>query len=155
MTATIQMPAQADVVELINDLLGLDTQAKPAQAAEICSIAEYVDGDGAAVGYMACDLASGCRLGAALTQVPAGRVDEAIKEKAIPDMLAENLGEIFNICVNLVTPEDGTRVVLGRTAHGASSPHYAELKERLDAATKVDIGMEVARYGHCTLIIAG
>lgn len=154
-TVTIQPPSVSEVTELMTDLFGLAvTEAKP-PAAEIYSIAEFIDGSGSPVGHMAFDLGGGCRLGAALTQVPAGRVDEAVGEGAMPDNLAENLSEIFNICVNLIVPADGARVVLGKVAHGPSSENFAALKERLDAGSPAEFGFNVTRYGACRLLIGG
>lgn len=149
-TASLQAPAASEVHDLMNGLFGLQIKEIPAQTADVFSIAEYVDESGAPVAYLASDLASGCRLGAALTQVPAGRVDEAVNEGAIPDNLAENLYEVFNISVNLVTPE-GTRIVLGRVVHGPASDGFAELKEKLEAASRTEYGFDVTRYGACTL----
>ncbi|MEZ6063437.1 MAG: hypothetical protein R3C19_24075 [Planctomycetaceae bacterium] len=154
-TITIKTPTAEKVTALVHGLLGLDVKPAPSEAGEVCSIAEYVDQDGTAVGYCACDLASACRLAAALTQIPAGRVDEAIKDGVLPESFAENLDEIFNICVNLVVPSDGSRVVLGRTAHGPASEHFAELKAAHDSGTRKDFGFEVARYGRCHFDVSG
>ena len=94
---TIQAPACSEVTELMKDLFGLNVSESSPTVHPLYSIAEYCNPDGEAVGYMACDLATSCRLGAALTQVPAGRVDEAVKDGAMPENLAENLYEVFNI----------------------------------------------------------
>ena len=82
--STISIPPATEVSELISGLLGLDTSECAAQDAAPFSIAEFVNEAGEPVGYIACDLAGGCRLGAALTQIPAGRVDEAITHAAGP-----------------------------------------------------------------------
>ena len=114
----------------------------------------YVNEAGEAVGFIACDLAGGCRLGAALTQIPAGRVDEAIEENVMPETLAENLSEVFNVSVNLIAPEDGSRVVLGRCAHGDTSSDYSDLHAGLESAEKKVYSFEVARYGVCCFVVA-
>ncbi len=150
---TIEAPSAKDVNDLMQGLFGLDVKKVDVPDAEIHSIAEYVDDDGNAVGFLAFDLAGGCRLGAALTQVPAGRVDEAIAESAIPENLAENLDEVFNISVNLITPEEGGRMVLGRSAHGASAEHHAALIEALGQREQTKYGFDVTRYGVCSLTI--
>ena len=153
-TTAIQAPKANDVTKMMHDLLGLDVTAAKPDAADIYSIAEYVDEAGAVVGYIASDLAGGCRLGAALTQVPVGRVDEAVKDGEMPESLAENLSEIFNVSVNLLAASEGSRIVLGRAAHGSSAEHFEELNTKLDSLTKTDFGFEVARYGVCRLVVA-
>ena len=153
MSATIQAPSTDDVIKMMHDLLGLDVNESKPAATELYSIGEYVDESGAVAGYIACDLATGCRLGASLTQVPVGRVDEAVSDGAMPDSLAENLSEIFNVGVNLLTSAEGGRVVLGRTAHGSSSEHFAELSSKLEALSKSEFGFDVARYGACALTV--
>lgn len=151
---TIQAPACSEVTELMKDLFGLNVSESSPTVHPLYSIAEYCNPDGEAVGYMACDLATGCRLGAALTQVPAGRVDEAVKDGAMPENLAENLYEVFNISVNLIAPE-GVRLVLNRVAQINQTDTYNELKEKLEAAQSTQYGFDVARYGVCCLTIAG
>lgn len=132
-------------------LFGLDITDKAAVDSEPYSIAEYVDEAGDVAGYLSCDLASGCRLAAALTQIPAGRVDEAIGDGAIDDNLAENLNEVFNISVALLAPADGSRVVLKRVLHGSGSEGFSEAVAALNGRDRTDYSFEVARYGDCHL----
>ena len=153
-TATIQEPTAESVIGLIEGLLGLDVSEKNVDGGDIYSIAEYVDPDGQPVGYIACDLGTACRLGASLTQIPAGRVDEALSDGALPESIAENFDEVFNICVNLIVSGDGARIVLGRTAHGTGSENFEALNSgRADMQTSA-FSFDVARYGECRLEIA-
>lgn len=153
MTTTVTLPAITEVVQMMNDLFDLETKEAQLPASEIFSIAEFVDEAGEIVGFMACDLATGCRMGCALTQIPAGRVDEAVKDAELPESIAENLSEIFNINVNLIAASAGSRVVLGRVAHASDAALFAELNEQLQSRTKTDFGFEIARYGACNLSI--
>ena len=152
-TVTIEAPSEKDVLELMGGMFGLDVTPAADDGSEIHSVAEYVNDAGEAVGFMAFDLAGGCRVGAALTQVPAGRVDEAVSEGTIPENLAENVDEIFNIAVNLIAPEDGSRIVLGRSAHGPKAEHHAALMEALGTKQQTKLCFDIARYGVCQLTI--
>ena len=118
--SAIHAPSLDDVVDLMHGLFALEVKPFAKTTEAIYSIAEYANKAGEVVGYIGCDLAGGCRLGAALTQVPAGRVAEAVAEGAIPESLVENLNEVFNISVNLIVPADGSRVVFKRAVHGSS-----------------------------------
>ena len=111
---TTSLTTKDQVVQLLSDLYGLDVSEIEPSTPRIYSIAEYLNEESKAVGYIACDLETGCRLGAALTQIPAGRVEEAVKDGAMPDSIMENLHEVLNICVNLLTATGGGRVLLGR-----------------------------------------
>ena len=152
---SVQAPAFEEVAELMGGLFDLEIKSSSPITSDVYSIAEYTNEAGAVVGYVACDLAGGCRLGAALTQVPAGRADEAIKEGVIPDSLAENLNEVLNISVNLIVPDDGSRLVLNRTVHGANAGDFAAMKEGIDSRTQSEFCFEIARYGACRMIVAG
>lgn len=154
MSALIEHPQPTEVMEFVNGLLGLAVTESNESGSPANSVAEYVNANGDAVGYVTVDLAGGCRLGAALTQIPAGRVDEAISEGAIPDSLAENLDEVFNICVNLIHSANEERVVLGRSYHGEAANDVISTVAAVDDAEKAQYVIDVARYGACTLTIA-
>ncbi|GAB5443764.1 MAG: hypothetical protein Fues2KO_41130 [Fuerstiella sp.] len=151
MTATLNAPPAAEVSDLMRGLFGLAITDKAAADFQPYSIAEYVDESGDVAGYLSCDLASGCRMAAALTQIPAGRVDEAISDGAIDENLAENLNEVFNISVALLAPADGSRVVLKRVLHGSGSEGFSEAAAALNDRDCTDYAFEVARYGDCYL----
>ncbi|MEZ6132890.1 MAG: hypothetical protein R3C59_29830 [Planctomycetaceae bacterium] len=150
MSTAIASTAQ-NVIELMHGLLGLDVVAAPAADFETTSIAEYVDEDGAVAGYISCDLATSCRLGAALTQVPAGRADEAMKEGAIPENLSENMDEIFNISVNLITSRDGRRIRLGQIVHCREDDTLTAARAAMVNLRDELVSFNVARYGLCRM----
>lgn len=142
-----------DVKDFINGMLGAQISITDKPASDVYSIAEYVSEGGSVLGYVGCDLAASCRLGAALTHVPAGRADEAIAEGVIGDSLAENLYEILNVGMNLVRAADGSRVLLGRIAHGSTAEFYADLIAGLEASTRSNVTFDVPRYGACMIVV--
>lgn len=153
MPATQSSPSAAEVHSLLHGLFGLNVTETDVAMEEPFVLAEYADETDVVVGYMACDLATGGRLGAALTQVPAGRVDEVVREKALPESLSENLFEVFNICVNLVAPLDGRRLVLRRIC-SVGDPDFDAVKSALDERQSTSFGFSLARYGECCLTIS-
>ncbi len=152
-TLIIRHPPVKEVIRLMKALSPQPISQAEVRDAPIHSIGEYVADDGAAAGYISCDLTGGCCLGAALTLVPFGVVKEAVNNGAIPESLSDNLDEIFNVCVNLLTPTDGRRLVLSRTVHGDSS-ELEELTTQLQDRTIVSYGITIQRYGDCQLSIA-
>lgn len=147
-------PAVSDVVRLVRGLFALGVSEKEVAERPCCSIAEYVNDAGEVAGHIACDLETGCRLAAALTQIPAGRVDEAIGEGSLSENLRENLDEIFNICVNLLTSGDGGRLVLNRVVHGTEHPDIADVQSALSPQQKIRCGFTLDRYGDCCLCVS-
>lgn len=140
--------------ELIGGLIGLELTTCESNLEEIFTLAEYVNDKGDILGYIASDLAGGCRMGSALTHIPPGRADEAIAEGQLPEGLAENFYEILNVSSNLLRPSDGSRVLVGRVTHDSTSELFAEFKAGFDALEKTDIGFEVQRYGVCQISVA-
>lgn len=142
----------ADIASLLHGLFGLEISEIPAVESEIHSIAEFVDETGSSCAYLACDLATSCRLGAALTQIPAGRVDESVRTGSLPESIAENLYEVFNISVNLVAPAHRGRLVLRRVVHQPDEDFDA-VRSALSAVPMHTFGFEIQRYGACSLTV--
>ena len=154
MTATYQLPAGKTVADFLGDLYGLSVSASDASEADFTygAIGVYVNEDGDAQGYVACDIAGGAKLGAALTQVPMGPVEDAIKDGALPENLAENLFEVLNISVNLFEGNDGSRIVFQKLV--TDSAEVGELREKVDACEKVVTTIDIQRYGDGKVMIA-
>lgn len=150
-TNAIQTPEVADIAELMQGLLGLEVEPATDCPQGEYSIAEYRNESEETVAYIACDLLTGCRLGAALTQIPAPRVDEAVATGQMPENVAENLDEIFNISVNLIANPDQGRVTFGGATHGEITD---EMRQKIEALESVEFGFQVERYGNCRLVIS-
>lgn len=152
MISTIQLPNSDQMAELLESLYGLEVTPVPQADADIRVIAEYTDSDGTPVAWLGCDLVGACRMGSALTQIPPSRVEESVSEQVLADTMQENLFEVCNICVNLFVSSAGSRISFSRLLTESDS-------EFADARTSVDageiIGLDVARYGACTLRVAG
>ena len=146
-TPTVVLPSAKDVTELIHGLLGADVKEVPAPDAELYSIAEFRNDNGETVGYLACDLATGCRLAAGLTCIPPNAADDAASSGTIPDNLAQNLDEIFNICVNLIRGDGTQHVALHEVVHGSDADSFAAHQHAIETGETQVFGFEIERYG--------
>lgn len=135
------------VGEFLTNLYGLEITAAPAASSK-CDVpgalATYVDSNGDVKGQMLCDLAAAAKLGAALTQVPMGAVDDALESKSLPANLSENVQEVLNIAVNLLPQTE--RLVLKEVITDFAD---AEVPADPSASLKLDI----QRYGSCGLFL--
>lgn len=146
-------PELSQVTDLMRDLVGLNVQPASGGDTSLHLIAEYVDDGGNPVTRIACDLASGCRMGAALTQVPAGCVKEAVADGAVPANLAENLDEIFNILVNLVATDD-THMVFHRSVQRGTDEEFDVALDAVGESSATEYQFDIDRYGVCRMVIA-
>ena len=112
--ATTTIDAE-EIGKFFTSIFGLDvkltdsTSDAPASGA----YATYVDGDGNEKGHIFCDLAGASILGAALTQIPMGAVEDAVETGEITDSLRENFDEVMNIAVNVFAGKVSGRLSLG------------------------------------------
>ena len=81
---------------------------------EQAAIGYYVDSDQRVQNVMICDFAFANSAGAALSLVPAGVVQQAVRKKDVDENLRDNLREVFNICANLFLSAEGEAVRLER-----------------------------------------
>lgn len=146
----IQIPKLEDVTDLMHGLLGLKVTPATDCPQGDYSVGEYRNDAGETIAYIGCDLESGCRLSAALTQIPASCIAEAVREGRMPENMSENLDEVFNISVNLIAKPDHGRVAFAGAAHGDVS---AEVKEGMAAFEASEYCFEIERYGKCRFVI--
>lgn len=148
MTTDTQSVNAGEIAEFLTGLYGLEIKVE-AEAGAVCetagAMASYVDGEGVERGKILCDLPAAAILGAALTQVPMGAVEDAVASGTLPDNLSENVSEVFNIAVNLLPASQSARLVLKEV-----TTEFGEVPACDEAvALKVD----VQRYGSCKLFL--
>ena len=144
-TTTIFQDASA-VGEFLTTLFGLKTEAVDSEtipADSVYAIALYADDNGDIKACIACDLDCAAKLGAALTQIAIGAVEDAISAGELPDNLKANLSEIFNILVNLFTNQQTERLVLSSFAFGDEATTHLQKSPRNSSGFDLDI----QRYG--------
>ena len=152
MISTTQLPNSDEMAELLESLYGLNVTPVADADDEIHIIAEYKDCSGTPVAWLGCDIAGACRMGSALTQIPPGRADESASEQVIADTMQENLYEVCNICVNLFACSSDARLSFSRLLT-RTDREFEAAKSNVDAGES--IGLDIARYGKCTLKVAG
>ncbi len=154
------MPATAPIVEteefgkFLTDLFALKVQSTDAatDTGSIRATTEYVDSEGVLRGLIACDLACAARLGAALTQIPLGAVEDSLDAGALSDNLAENLAEVLNIAVNLFPECHSQRLVATTTTQGEEASTV--FAEKTAGAAVCSFDIDIQRYGKGVVTIA-
>jgi len=116
---------------------------------DVGGVATYTNDTGEVRGRILADLRGAAILGAALTQIPMGRVDDACKTGQLPDNLQENLSEVLNISVNLLPGHFSQRLVL-------KAVDFQPADDEIEAAKTAAIGLklDVQRYGQCLLLVS-
>jgi len=135
----------ASISSFLTDLYGLNVTATKNESLELATIgavASYADGDGNAQGHIVFDLPAAAILGAALTQIPNGAVEDAVKAGKLPDNLRENVGEVLNIAVNLFVSHSELRLVLNEVLFDADAAAAA-----VDLPQVSSVDLKVQRYG--------
>jgi hypothetical protein len=138
--------------EFFTGLFGLKTTASVDPSLELASVgclATYTDDGGEVRGRIVCDLQGAAILGAALTQIPMGRVTDAVKSAELPDNLRENLSEVLNISVNMLPGHVDQRLVL-------RDVNFQPAEDELETAKASSTGvkLDVQRYGECRLLVS-
>ena len=103
------------VCKHLASLLGVPvklTAAKPTDLKGPVAIATMHDEAGSLCYLMHCDLAGAASTGAALSRIPMGAVQDAIKKGVIEEGLLENFREVANIMTVLTTAAAGKRTIL-------------------------------------------
>jgi hypothetical protein len=152
MSDTSVIPASLTVRNLLEDLLGRDVTVQPGDPLERADlpktvVAVYVDRAQQIAGVLGLDLTLAAHAGAALGLMPVGAAEDAIDEKALPPLLAENVSELCNVLTSLINREGMPHVKLhqvvlpGQTLPSDAAAHLLALGRRLD------LRVEVSRYG--------
>lgn len=150
MTTTLE--TANNISSFMTDLYGLKVKAtenSDLQVNKLGAIATYVDDDGEIRGHIYCDFAGAAILGAALTQIPLGGVEDAIKNESLPANIRENISEVFNISVNLFPDHTSIRYVLKDVAFEADADAVAK-----DLTPSVRVDLDVTRYGKGSLFLS-
>jgi two-component system chemotaxis response regulator CheY len=157
--ADLKLPRAPQVAGLLKELLRRAVTASPTPAIPLPPrighvIAEYsrVD-DGALVACGLFDISSAVRVGAALSLIPSGVVAEAIKDRQVTDIVAENLHEVLNVMARLFGGAGDSGVHLSRV-HRHDEPLSPEFSARLPKPkARIDICVEIAGYGKGNLTL--
>jgi len=154
------LPAVDAIAGFFAALLGrpvtVAKDASPAPRGYPTAGAIYASGDGETGAILACDLVAAASLGAALSRMPPGRVDDAIRAGQLDELLLDNFHEIANVITRLFNPPAmqavrPTPLVLATVYAGPDAA--ASLGMLAKARTRVDASLIVQGYraGRVTL----
>ena len=148
MSCALAMPTEEEIGEFFTNLLGLQvesTKAAAFDASRTQAAACYVDEGAILKAIIACDIECAAKLGASLTQVPMGGVEDAIDAGTLPENLAANLAEVFNISTNVFREAQSHRLVVDRTEMGDGATKV--LRELNAGGSTTAYEIDIARYG--------
>ncbi|MDP9814401.1 hypothetical protein [Spirilliplanes yamanashiensis] len=145
------IPASLAVRNLFEDLLGREVTVSPGMPMERADldkavVAIFTERSQIAA-VLGMDLSLAANAGAALGLLPAGAAEDAIDEKTLTPVLAENVAELCNVLTSLLNREGAPHVKLhqvvvpGQALPSDAAAHLLALGRRLDLV------VEVARYG--------
>jgi len=146
------LPGTQAVRNLFEDLLGREVTVSPGSplsADEIATatVAIFTDTSQNIYGVLGMDLTLSANAGAALGLLPAGAAEDSVDEKKLNPNLAENVFELCNVLTSLLNKEGGPHVKLYQVVY-PGDPLPADARAHLMAlGRRVDLTVEVNRYG--------
>ncbi|MEU8612313.1 hypothetical protein AB0C29_30420 [Actinoplanes sp. NPDC048791] len=152
MSDTSVIPVALTVRNLFEDLLGRDVNVSPGDpmtAADLPTavIAVYADTSQQLYAVLGMQLSLAANAGAALGLLPAGAAEDSIEEKKLFPNLAENVFELCNVLTSLLNREGAPHVKLYQVIYpGMDIPNDARA-HLLALGKRLDLTVEVARYG--------
>ncbi|MFK7737128.1 MAG: hypothetical protein AB8B50_13925 [Pirellulaceae bacterium] len=144
-TTTISLPDASETQQFFSDLVGQNLPTTVLQDDfETFGVAIYADENGIPVGLIRCDLPGAARLGAVLTRIPRGAVDDCIKTRDFPEHIAENFDETLNIASNLFPNHVERRIALQESATGEKA---ADLLASVSIDEQYNFTLDITGYG--------
>ena len=149
---TIALPASLAIRNLLEDLLGRDVTVNPADPPVVADLkrtvtAVYIDDSTRMVAVIGLDLALAAYAGAALGLMPVGGAQDCLEDGTLSPMLAENVGELFNVLTSLLNREGGPHVRLYKVYQPPEPLPNDAQAQLLALGNRSDLLVEVARYG--------
>jgi hypothetical protein len=154
-TATTELPAAKDVRDLLEGLLGKDTDFS--DGTRITGpgglVGTYVDDSLVLRAVVAFDLAMAAYTGAAIGLMPAGGAQDAVDDKDLFPMLRDNACEVLNVMASLFNVGNAAHLRL-YTTHAPAEALPGDVAAHLGAlGGRVDWTVAVKGYGKGQLSI--
>ena len=162
-TAARALPKPPQIARMLSDLLGRAVEAEPGKPAGdlttkgpslVVTYAPRGDGEQIAAVCIS-DIPNAASLAAALTMVPASRVEESVRAKKLDEVLLENFREVCNVMITLLN-QDSLPAVSLRELHLVPPTLPADLTGRIAKPSgRVDVEVAVDGYdgGKLTLLL--
>jgi hypothetical protein len=156
---SLTLPAPIHMRNMLEDLLGREVTVNPANPPEghevpTMLLAAYTDRQLNLAAVLGLDLALAAYAGAALGLLPPGAAQDSIEDKRLSSVLEENVRELCNVFTGLLNREGAPHVRLQQViAPGEQVP--ADVAAYVMAlGRRVDLKVEVARYGSGMLYLS-
>jgi len=150
MTTTTPESVSGEIAQFLTELYDLEITATADDSIECQQfgvLASYVDSDENIKGQILCDLPLAAMLGAALTHIPMGGVEDAIASGRLPENLSDNLAEVLNIAVNLFPHHESSRLVLKDVVLEGTADQLQSLE------STVKLAVAIQRYGQGCMVL--
>jgi hypothetical protein len=153
---TTQLPQPKDVRDMLSGLLGRDvtlnvTDPPDHGPGKPVSYGAYVDDRLKTAAVVVADLAMTAYAGAAIGLIPAGGAQDAVKERSLPPMLTDNLGEVLNVLAALFNAEGAPHLKLYASYPPGTDapPDVIALGKAI--GNRLDLAVDIPGYGAGTL----
>ena len=160
-TAPVRVPEPAQVRELLQTLISSSVQVEPSRPVlpgrEPALVGVYVTEAEALGAVVSCELSLAAALGAALGEVPAGDVEQAVAHGSLSVELAENAAEVLNVLVAVFNGAGVPALQLHRV-HAVGEALPAGVTAVLGyVMCRLDLQVDVAGYGggRLSVVVAG
>jgi len=146
------LPSSMAVRELLERLLGRDVEAvvcpPPVTATEVLGL--YACDRDRMTAVVTLDLPLAAYLSSALALLPPGTAESAIADRALPEDLTENVGEVLNVLTVVLNEHSDTRQRLYASYPGVEAPADAAAYSKA-LGNRLDLQVTVQGYGTGTL----
>lgn len=151
MTTAVELPTAPALRELFEMLTGCDVAARPELVpllapGDIAAAGVYLGEEGQVVAAVLLDLGLAAAVGASLSMMPKGRVEESLRSGVVHTELVPNLGEVLNVAASLFNGDGRPHVVYRRLFLAPDVP--VGLAKAANRQTgRLDCHVEVDGYG--------
>ena len=157
--STILLPAPLAIRNLLEDLLGRDVTVDPADPVLLAAIprivtAVYADNSTKMAAVLGLELPLAAFAGAALGLMPPGGAEDCVEDGVLSPVLAENVTELCNILTGLLNREGSPHLKLYKVYLPPEKLPADAQSLLLALGNRVDLKVEVARYGKGKLTLS-
>jgi hypothetical protein len=152
MSDTSVIPGSLAVRNLFEDLLGRDVTVSPGTPMEqadlkTATMAIFTNTSQQIYAVLGMQLTLAANAGAALGLLPPGAAEDAVDEKKLTPALAENVFELCNVLTSLLNVDGAPHVKLYQVIYPGDSVPNDATAHLLALGRRLDLTVEVARYG--------
>jgi hypothetical protein len=151
------MPTASGISELLEGLLGEEIEVNESETLllkndDISIAGEYEEDDKTVAAYILLSYELGVMMGAALSMIPKGTVNEEISSRTLNDEVKDNLHEILNIAASLLNNTDKAHHTFTKMDLSINENIDDELQNHIEhAVSRRDFTVSIPGYGEGVL----